>query len=347
MNTEIYKQIKSVWDGIAKPIDGLGRIEDIICRIGAVQGDLSCDIKKRALIIMCADNGIVEEGVSQCGSYVTREVASWMGAKKSSVSHLAGAVGIDTLAVDVGIKGSSTPEGVLPYKVCNGTKNFLKEPAMTGEQCKKAIAVGKDMAKQCKKDGYTILALGEAGIGNTTTSAALIAILLGLEAEKVCGRGAGLSEEGLKKKRFVVNEAKRLYRSLMEPGKKPDEKKTFEALCAVGGADIAALTGICIAAVDEGLPVVLDGIITAAAALCACLIRPDAADCLIASHMGREKGMAYVFSELSLKPVIDAELAIGEGCGAVLLFPLLDAALSLYRGGIRFADSAVEQYKRL
>ena len=168
-----YEEILRRWDRIAKPLGSLGRFEEMIARIGAVQGTADVDISKRAVIMMCADNGIVEEGISQSGQEVTRSVAEWMGRGESSVCRLAAVCKADTIPVDVGINMEGSPQGVAGRKVMMGTRNFRKEPAMTEDECMQAINAGIDTVCECSMEGYRLLAAGEMGIGNTTTSAAL------------------------------------------------------------------------------------------------------------------------------------------------------------------------------
>ena len=336
MNKEIFDSIKRNWDAIAKPIDGLGLLEDAIAKIGALQNTTKVEIQPRALAICCADNGIVEEGVSQCGSEITREVVSWMGERKSSVFAIARRANVDVFVYDVGIIGS-TPIGVIPRKIVNGTKNFLKEEALSRDELFAAVDVGKEIALDLSNGGYKAVALGEMGIGNTTTSAALCSLLLGLSPKEVCGRGAGLSDDGLKKKLWVVEQAKKKY----------ENSDVWDAMAAVGGADIAALCGICLGATDAHIAVVIDGFISAVAALCAVRINPDVIDALLASHMGKERGMEAAMSAIGLSPIIHANMALGEGSGACMLFPILDMALGLYEEGRRFAETSMDAYERL
>lgn len=335
---ELYNQIKRRWDKIAKPIDGLGVLEELICRIGAVTQTTDVRIERRCVVVMCADNGIVEEGVSQSGQEVTWSVASWMGKGFSTVCRLAGTAGAKVIPVDIGINANVVPEGVMDCKVAQGTENFLKQPAMTKEQCRQAIETGIAIAKKCKEDGFRIIASGEMGIGNTTTSAALLALLLKDQKNLYAGRGAGLDDAGLEKKKEVIRKAIQLY----------DGLDPFETLCAVGGLDIAGLAGLFIGGKRYHLPVVIDGAISAAAALCAELIEPGTKEAMLPSHIGKEPATqaALAFLGLDRLAVLHAELALGEGTGAVMLFPLLDMALSLYHKGIRFDESDVGQYER-
>ncbi|MCR5337271.1 MAG: nicotinate-nucleotide--dimethylbenzimidazole phosphoribosyltransferase [Lachnospiraceae bacterium] len=342
----IYDAAKDRWNRIAKPLDSLGAFEDLLCRIAAVQQTLLPSIKKKALIVMCADNGIVAEGVSQSGQEVTAMVAALMGEHKSSVGMLAKDYPMEYMVYDVGMVCEQTPAGVIDQKVCHGTKDFLKEPAMSQEQCLQAIQTGMDAVKKCRDMGIELLATGEMGIGNTTTSTALLCALCGISAQECTGRGAGLSNAGLKRKIDVISEGLRLHIGNGHPDgiRKPQE--VFRALCCLGGADIAALTGVFIGGGLYRIPVVIDGLISAVAALAAERLLSGCADYMIASHRGREKGMDTVRAELSLQPVIHADMALGEGTGAVMLFPLLDMVFSLYGAGTAFRDTPIGQYER-
>ena len=347
----VYDRILKRWDSIAKPLNGLGRFEEIIARIGAVLHTEDVNIQKRAVIVMCADNGIVNEGVSQSGQEVTLAVAGWMGRMESSVCRMAGAVGADIIPVDIGINTEGTPEGLIDRKVRKGTGNFLKEDAMSEDELKQAINTGIDLVRDCKDRGYTILATGEMGIGNTTTSAAICAALLNLDPVKVTGRGAGLDDEGLNRKREVISRALVKHGLADTGGGSPgagmsgNRDHTLRVLRKVGGLDIAGLTGVFLGGALYNIPILIDGFISAVAALSASRILPGAGEAMIASHLGREEGMKYIFDDLKLKPVIDAGMALGEGTGALMLCPLLDTVLELYRRGLRFNETEVGQYE--
>ena len=337
-DAELYKRILRSWDRIAKPLDGLGRFESLTAQIGAILGTEEIDIAKKAVIIMCADNGIVAEGVSQSGQEVTAAVAAQMGRGDSSVGKMAAMIGADTIPIDIGIHSREPIPGVLDHKIRCGTRNFRKEPAMTGEETARAINTGIEMVAVCKGKGYRILATGEMGIGNTTTSSAVTAALLGCKAEEVTGRGAGLCEEKLWRKVQIVTEAIEKYELY---GAEP-----FRVLETVGGLDIAGLVGVCIGGAVYHLPVVLDGVISMAAALLAERLMPGTKKYLIPSHNGKEPAMEMLKEALGLEPVIDGELALGEGTGAVMMLSLLDMALCVYHGRTLFSDIKVKQYER-
>ncbi|MCR5674104.1 MAG: nicotinate-nucleotide--dimethylbenzimidazole phosphoribosyltransferase [Lachnospiraceae bacterium] len=343
---DVRQQARKQWDAVMKPIDGLGDFEKMICRIAAVRGTTDPDITRKALIIMCADNGVVVHGVSQTDAHVTNDVAVMMGQRKSSAGIMAGAFPVEILTVDVGIASDRTPAGVIDRKVRKGTADLLTEPAMTAEECLQAIETGIEMARLCSEKGIGLIATGEMGIGNTTTSAALVCATTGASPAEVVGRGAGLSDEGLRTKLSVVEDALAFHFGARHAGCADSPDGAFEALRRVGGLDIAGLAGVFIGGATLGIPVVIDGLISAAAALCAERMVPGCRASMIASHSGRERGTAAVLRELGLRPVIDADLALGEGSGALMLFPLLDMAMSLYRDGTRFDGSGIDPYER-
>lgn len=338
-------------DGVAKPLDGLGIFEDMICRIAGMQGTADVDVSKRIAVMMCADNGVVEEGVSQSSYDVTAKVAASMSKGRSSVCLMAERAGADTLPVDVGIKDISSLEEYNTltlgdrghYRLLNrsagrGSADFALAPALTEEEFEKCFITGADLAHELSRRGYKIICTGEMGIGNTTTSAALTASLLGLKARDAVGRGAGLDDEGLKIKTGVIESAIQRYDLY--------HASPVHAACCVGGFDIAALAGLFTGGAECGIPVVADGLISAAAALLAYRMDPDVRDFMLPSHMGGEKAMKHIMKELSLIPPITARMKLGEGTGAVMLLPLLDMALAVYNGSASFDDISVEQYRR-
>ncbi len=335
---EVRRKVLANWDLVAKPLDGMGRFEKLIAQIGAIHGRPEIDIAKKAVVIFCADNGVVEEGISQSGQEVTLAVAKNMAAKASSVGRMAACIGADTIPVDVGINHREKIDGVLDRKIRCGTRNFRSEPAMTKEETVRSIFTGIEMAAYCKGRGYRMLATGEMGIGNTTTSSAAAAALLDLPALQVTGRGAGLTDEKLRRKCEIIEEALRRYELR---GADP-----VHILETVGGLDIGALAGLCIGGALYRLPVALDGVISMTAALLAERIVPGTKAYLLASHKGKEPATKKLAQALGMSPVIDGELALGEGTGAVMLFSLLDMALAVYRESNTFADIQIENYQR-
>ncbi|MBQ3791034.1 MAG: nicotinate-nucleotide--dimethylbenzimidazole phosphoribosyltransferase [Lachnospiraceae bacterium] len=337
---------KEHWDRIVKPIDGLGDLEELICRIAAIHGTLLPDLSRKILLVLCADNGIVEEGVSQTGKSVTYDVAAMLGQRRSSVGVMTKDYELDILPVDIGIDSDIVPEGVADRKIARGTENFIKGPAMTVDQCLRAIETGIELVRDCVREGYSLIATGEMGIGNTTTSTALLCALTGIEPAEVVGRGAGLTKEGLERKRQVIEKGLKLRFADGSDPDLPEDERTLLAMAEVGGLDIAGLAGIFIGGARYGVPVVIDGLISAVAALAAEQLKHGCREYMIASHNGREKGVGEILKRLDLKAILQADLALGEGSGAVLLFPLLDMALSLYLNGMVFEDTGITRYER-
>lgn len=344
---ERAKKIKQNWDNLAKPLDGLGEFEKVLSQIGAVQNDESIALSPATLLIFIADNGVVEEGVSQSTCEVTYQVAKAIGEGKSTVCHMAKVAGLDVVGVDVGICHTSVKsdydmdsyiQGIENHNIANGTKNFAKEPAMTELQVQQAMDIGREYVARLKKDGCKLLALGEMGIGNTTTSAAVLSGLLKLSGKAVCSTGAGLSTEGLNRKIKVVDDAIKKYDLY--------NKEPLEILRLVGGFDIAALTGSILEAAMCEIPVISDGFITGLAALLAAKLDEKVKDIVIFSHAGRENGMKPILDYFDAKPVITADMALGEGTGACIFLSAAKCALAVYHGNTQFSDINIQSYER-
>lgn len=332
------KRARERLDAIAKPLDGLGQFEKLIVQIAGITGTDEVQISKRAILTMCADNGIVAEGVTQTSSDVTGIVAVNMATGRSSVNRMAAVGGTEVFATDIGICTEVDCESLRNRRVRNGTANFLSEPAMRESEALQAIGEGILWVKECKEKGYQILGTGEMGIGNTTTSTAVGCALLGLAPEEVTGRGAGLDDEGLARKKRVITQAIQKYDLY--------RKDALTVLRTVGGLDIAGITGIFIGGALYHVPIVLDGMITAVAALAAERLAPGVRFYMIASHLSKEPITCKIMEELELYPVIQAGLALGEGTGAAMLFPLLDMALTVYRENDSFDEMEIDAYER-
>ena len=337
------EKAKSVFDGIAKPLDGLGDLEGMICRIAGIMHTEDINVGRRAAVIMCADNGIVEEGVSQSGKEVTLAVARALGKGISSACTLGRAARVDVIPVDIGIDCDERIRGVRDHKVAKGTRNFLKQPAMTEKEMLKALETGIEITRELKKSGYDMLITGEMGIGNTTTSTAVLAAALDLDSDGITGRGAGIDDEGLSWKKEVIREALGRYRFNDE---KDEAERAFNILRSVGGLDIAGLAGLAIGGALCKVPVVLDGLISSAAAVIADMMVPGVRDYLLPSHAGREKGNMSALSYLGLSPYLNCNMALGEGTGGILLFSLIDAVYAFYKNAAGFSDYCMDEYRR-
>ena len=334
---DIYYELKRFIDNIPKPVDGLGLFEDLICKIASAQHTTEPDIHEKALVVMCADNGVLEEGVTEMGGYMTGYTAKRMADGVSSVSYMAEIAGVRVIPVDIGINGDIEGKNLLVNKIAKGTKNFTKEPAMTEEETLSAIEYGINFVKKLKDEGVGIICTGDMGIGNTTTTVAVACAILEGDPEALTGRNTGMSDAIYKRKMDVIFEALHKYGYDSDEMKfssfgdynATDPSRVFEMVMNLGGLDIAGLIGIFIGGAMYHLPVVVDGITPAAAALAADTIIPGCKQYMLGSHFGKEPATEIVFQALELQPVINADMAMGEGVGAVMLMPMLDMVVNV------------------
>lgn len=324
------------FDQVAKPLGSLGKLEELLARIAAVTGSAEIGIGRKAVVVFCADNGVVRRGVAQSGYDVTTAIAGMLGMQKASVSVMAESCGAEVFSLDVGMVDPAN--GLRDCKLMHGTDDITEGPAMSRETAEKAIMVGIEMVKELKDMGFRLIATGEAGIGNTTTSSAICSVLLSRSVNYVTGRGAGLDDEGLHRKLAAIERA--------ITANQPDSADPMDVLYKLGGLDIAAMTGLFLGGALYRAPIVMDGFISGVAALLAVRLCPDAKGYILPSHESGEPGARLLMDELGFSPVIHAGMRLGEGTGAVALFPLLDMALSVYRDTATFADIQVDQYKR-
>lgn len=338
LDVRIQKEVKLNWDRVAKPIDSMGYFEEVFCRVGAIRKTDFPLVEQAKLLVFCADNGVVAQGISQSDQSITRICAENISNGISSVGVMAKQFGVEVSVIDIGMNTKERYEKVRDFKVMEGTRDFHVEPAMTKEECLQAIQVGMDLVLEEKEAGTQILATGEMGIGNTTTSSAIASSLLKLPAETVTGRGAGLGDAGLQRKVEIVKEAVERYGLW--------EKAPLTVLQTVGGLDIAGMAGACIGGAVYGMPIVLDGVISMVAALAACRMFPLSKEYLIASHCSREPAAKKIVQELQIRPVIDADMALGEGTGAVMMLGLMKAAGEVLKNSTSFQETGIEQYQR-
>ena len=334
MNAE--REARRRWDSLAKPLGSLGLLEDAIVQIAALTGNADVDLSRRTLLVFCADNGVVDQGVTQTDSSVTAAVARALSAGESTACHMARVAHCQVIPVDIGVADFPGIAGVLDRRVRNGTADITRGPAMSREECIRAIEIGMELVRAQKKAGVSILAAGEMGIGNTTTSSAVASVLLGRSPVEMTGRGAGLSDAGLTRKIAAIERAISVNR--------PDPDDPVDVLSKVGGLDLAALCGVYLGGAKYRVPVLLDGFISAAAALCAVRLWPKCSGALIASHVSAEPAGALLLEMLGKKPLITAQMRLGEGSGAVAALPLLDMALAVYSSGHTFTEMGMEPY---
>ena len=327
------------WDSIAKPLRSLGLLEEAVVRIAGMTGTPAVKLGKRAVIAMCADNGVVAQGVTQTGQEVTAIVTENMSTGDTSVCRMAAAAGAEVIPVDIGVARAVAGERIRQYNVRRGTADMTQGPAMTREEAVQAVETGIELVRELKDKGYGLIGTGEMGIGNTTTSSALASVFLNRPPEQVTGRGAGLSSAGLERKIKAIETAIQVN--------KPDPADPLDVLSKVGGLDLAGLCGVFLGGAACRIPVLVDGFISSAAALTAARLCPDAVDYMLGSHASNEPAGRMVLEELGLKPFLYANMRLGEGTGAAAVMPLLDMALAVYDGMTTFADEQIEAYQPL
>ena len=333
------EQARRRWDSIAKPLGSLGLLEEAVVRMAGITGSPDVDISRRAVVVMCADNGVVARGVTQTGQEVTAIVAENMSSGDTSVCAMARAANAQVVPVDVGVARPLTGERVVQRNIRRGTADMTLGPAMTRSEAERAVLVGVEVAQGLCARGINLLATGEMGIGNTTTSSAIAAVLLDRPVEDMTGRGAGLSSEGLQRKIAAIRTAIEVNR--------PDPADVLDVLHKVGGLDIAGLAGVFLGGALCHVPVLVDGFISSVAALVAARLCPACKDYMLGSHASEEPASKLVLDQLGLRPFLYAGMRLGEGTGAVAVMPLLDMGLAVYREMATFEDTNIEAYQPL
>ncbi len=325
------------WNSIAKPLGGLGVLEDMISKIAGMCGTPDFSLDRRTAVVMCADNGVVSEGVSQSDSSVTAAVALETARGRSSVNLLAEQFRAGVIPVDIGMNTDVDDKRILNRKIAYGTGNIAAGPAMSRSQAENAVNAGIQLARELSQSSTDIIITGEMGIGNTTTSAAIASVVLGIPPEQAAGRGAGLDINGLSRKISVIKRAIEVNR--------PQKNDPFDLLSKLGGYDIAGMTGLFLGGAECGIPVVIDGVISGVSALLADMANPGCRDFMLPSHVSSEPAGGLLLEKLGLRAPINAGFHLGEGTGGVLLLPLLDGALAVYNGAHSFGDMNMERYR--
>ncbi len=361
------------WDSLGKPLHGLGLLEDAVIRMAGMAGTSDVRADRKAIVVMCADHGVVREGVTQTDGSVTGIVAGNLTRGLASVNIMAEIAGADVFPVDMGMAREDLPESgvkaadetaamsgvhtqkeLRPLSLCdrragNGTGDIAVEEAMTEEECIRAVLSGIEIAKDLTAQGYRMIGTGEMGIGNTTSSSALVSVLLDIPPDQATGRGAGLSDEAFARKKTVVRKAVDRYWEAAG-SRHIDEGPYFkldtatEVMAQLGGYEIAGMAGLCLGGAIYGVPVVLDGFISGTAALWASLVCGSCRGWLLASHESGEPASAAVLRALGLKPLITAGMSLGEGTGAAAAMPLYDMGLAVYHKMPTFDEIHVKAY---
>lgn len=317
---------------LAKPPGSLGRLEDYAVRLAGIRGTLAPEMGHCRVLVFAADNGVVAQGVSSAPQSVTLQQCINMTRHKTGMSAMARRFGDSVVVTDVGID-APTPVGVIHRKIRYATGDISREAAMTRQQAVDAMAVGMEAVEQAKRDGVDAVGIGEMGIGNTTTSAAVLAALTGASVAQVCGRGGGLTDEAFAHKKEVIEAALRLHQ--------PCKEDILDTVAKVGGLDIAAMCGAYIGCAAHRMPAVADGYISIVAALCACRLCPAVKDVVFLSHASFEIGYQLAAAELDRQPPLDLGMRLGEGSGCVVMFRVLEAACAAMNDMATFAQAAI------
>lgn len=333
LDREIINEVKEYQNRLTKPQGSLGVLEDISFRLAGITGRKCPELGRKAVVVMAADHGVVAEGISAFPSEVTSQMVRNFVQGGAAINVLSRHVGADVLVVDVGVAATIDYPQVLSYKIRFGTRNMAQGPAMTRAEAIKALEVGIKVADDLVSNGYQILATGEMGIGNTTASSALVAAFLKVPAVEVTGKGTGIKARAVKYKAEVIDRAIAINQ--------PDPNDPLDVLAKVGGLEIAAMSGLILGAAANRVPVVLDGFISSAAALVTVKLAPRSLGYMIASHCSAEMAHRKLLQYIGLKPVLELEMRLGEGTGAVLAFPIIEAAVKIVKEMATFESAGV------
>lgn len=332
----LLAQAQARLDRLTKPIGSLGRLEELAARYVMITGELKPQIPRGAVFTFAADHGVTTEGVSAYPSAVTPQMVLNFLRGGAAVNVLARHVGIEVRVVDIGVNYDfAEAPGLIRKKVMPGTKNLLVESAMSHDQAEQALQVGIELAREAAQQGIGLIGTGEMGIGNTTASSAITAVLTGRPVFEVTGRGTGIDDASHAHKIEVIQRALAVRRL--------DSTDAMQVLATVGGLEIAGLAGLILGAASARIPVVLDGFIAGAAALIAVGLQPHCKDYLIASHRSVERGHQAILDHLGVKPLFDLDLRLGEGTGACLGMSLVFAAIKILTEMATFDEAGVSE----
>ncbi len=339
LDSQAREQARERQQQLTKPAGSMGRLENIAIQMAAITHNVLPTIQRKAVIVMAADHGVTAEGVSAYPSAVTPQMVLNFLHGGAAINALARQANAEVVVVDIGVAEELQHPNLLSRKIAAGTANMAQGPAMTQAQAEAAIEVGRAIATSLIEQDVDLIATGEMGIGNTTASSAITAALTGVPVALVTGRGTGIDDAQLAHKVAIIEKAIALN--------KPDTTQPLDVLAKVGGLEIAGLVGVILAAAEHGVPVVLDGFISSAAALVSVKLVPAVRDYLFAGHVSVERGHHTILEHLKLAPILDLELRLGEGTGAVLATNIIDAALRVHREMATFSEAGVSEKENI
>lgn len=335
LNEEAMVKSKSYLDHLSKPIGSLGILEDLVVKLSGIKGKHVKKINKKTIVIMCADNGVEAEGVSSCPREVTAIVTQNIADSTTAVCKLSEYYHSDVELIDIGVDKDFDDARIINKKIRYGTSNMIEGPAMTREEAIKAIKIGIETVKDLKERGYDLIGTGEMGIGNTTTSAAIISVFSGIDSDLIVGKGSGLTNDGLNHKRKIVKKALTVNN--------PNKEDALDVLSKIGGFDIAGLCGVFLGGAIYKIPVVIDGLIASAAALCAKGLCPTAGEYMIGSHLSAEPGAQFAMETLGVQPLFSLGMRLGEGTGCPIAFGIIEGAIYTMNNMASFSQSGVDE----
>lgn len=338
LDREAMAQAQARVDSLLKPPGSLGRLEELAVRLAGITAHAFPEITQKSVIVMAGDHGVVAEGVSAAPQEITWQILPRFVDGTGGIGVLARHVGAKVVVVDIGVARPVEWPGVVVRKIRHGTGNITRGPAMTREEAVRAVEAGIELAQAEVEEGADLIATGDMGIGNTTPSSAILCAITGIPVEEAVGRGTMINDVVLAQKRRAVAEALRVNR--------PDKSDPLGLLAKVGGLEIAGLAGVILGAAARRVPVLLDGFITGAAALIAAGLCPRAKDFMLAAHLSEERAHRHMLTALRLRPILDLNLRLGEGTGAALAMPVVEAAVKILKEMTTFNDSGVSEMER-
>jgi nicotinate-nucleotide--dimethylbenzimidazole phosphoribosyltransferase len=345
IHSDVVKQANDHLNQLTKPQGSLGKLEDIARQVAGITGEVKPLFDKKAVIVMAGDHGVCEEGISAFPAEVTPQMVLNFLHGGAAVNVLARHAGADVVCVDMGVNADLEHPNLVSRKVRKGSRNMAREAALTLDETVQAIEAGVELVDDLAQKGYRLFATGEMGIGNTTASAAILCALAGVDAEISVGRGTGIDDAKWLHKRSVVNKA--LHVNGLRPAKDNANSTSgdfaLEVLSKVGGLEIAGLVGVILGAAKNRCPVVVDGYISSAAALVASRLAPLSASYMLASHLSQEQGHAKMLETVGLSAMLQMDMRLGEGTGAVLVFNLIEAAGKIMREMATFESAGVSR----
>ncbi|WP_198520804.1 nicotinate-nucleotide--dimethylbenzimidazole phosphoribosyltransferase [Alteribacter populi] len=330
--------IRSYLNTLTKPQGSLGRLEELVIQLGEITGSRFPEVSPPGIIVFAADHGIVSEGVSAYPQEVTSQMVDNFLHGGAAINVLAKQIGAKLEIVDIGVASTIETEGVISRKVRNGTENFLKKDAMSKEEALTAIGAGIEISEQFIDDGVKYLILGEMGIGNTTSSSAILAALSQVDIHEVVDAGAGISAEQMIHKQRIIKQA--IF------NRNPNPEDPLDVLVKVGGLEIAGKVGAILGAAIHRKPVLIDGFISTVAALLAYKLSPHVKDYMIIGHQSEERGHKLALDMLQMKPILNLNLRLGEGTGAALAFPILESSTKILKEMATFSSAGVAGAKQ-